>query len=55
MTYALCKKLIANGKYDKNELINKLDVFLLAGRITEQEYKELTALVNSEQDIKKQE
>ena len=49
MTYALCKKLIANNNYDKSELINKLDVFLLAGRITEQEYKELTELINSKE------
>ncbi len=53
MTYALCKKLIANGNYTKSELLGKLDVFLLAGRITEQEYKELTDLINSNQDIKR--
>lgn len=53
MTYALCKKLIANNNYDKSELINKLDVFLLAGRISEEEYKELMDLINSNQDIKR--
>lgn len=48
MTYSLCKKLIAKGNYDETEMINKLDVFLLANRITEEEYKELIALINSE-------
>ena len=29
MTYGYCKKIIASGKYDKNEMKDKLDVFLL--------------------------
>ena len=28
MTYGYCKKIIASGKYDKNEMKDKLDVFL---------------------------
>ncbi len=48
MTYSLCKKLIAKGNYDKADMLNKLDVFLLANRITQDEYKELTTLINSE-------
>ena len=40
-TYGLLKKYIASGKYDKNDLLDKLDVFLLAGRITDEQYREL--------------
>lgn len=47
MTYGYCKKIIASGKYDKNEIQDKLDVFLLANRITNEQYKELTQLINS--------
>lgn len=46
MTYALIKKIIAKGNYDKDDLMNKLDVFLLAGRITDEQYKELVQMLN---------
>lgn len=46
MTYQLCKKLIAAGK--TLGLQDKLDVFLLANRITEAQYQELTALLGGE-------
>lgn len=49
MTYSLCKKLIVKGNYDKDDMLNKLDVFLLANRITEDEYKELTEMINSKE------
>ena len=29
MTYGYCKKIIASGKYDKNEMKDKLDVFFV--------------------------
>ncbi len=45
MTYTRIKKLIENGSYIKNEMVNKLDVFLMAGRITEAQYTELVALM----------
>lgn len=41
MTYNLCKKLIAVGRMDAN----KLDVFYAAGRLTDEEYTELMALL----------
>lgn len=44
-TYGLIKKLIATGNYDKTDMLDKLDVFLLAGRITDEQYKELVALI----------
>ena len=45
MTYNYCKKIIAGGKYDKEEMMDKLDVFLLAGRISDEQYKELVGLL----------
>ena len=45
MTYARLKKLITNGAYDKNDMMNKLDVFLIANRITEAQYEELVGLM----------
>lgn len=45
MTYQNCKTVIEiqkqRGSLDKNSMMNKLDVFLLNGRITEDEYSEL--------------
>ena len=41
MTYARLKKLISRGAYDKEDMMNKLDVFLMANRITEEQYQEL--------------
>lgn len=45
MTYARLKKLIENGAYDKESMMNKLDVFLMANRITEEQYNELVSLI----------
>ncbi|MCC8161030.1 MAG: hypothetical protein LIO53_06975 [Oscillospiraceae bacterium] len=47
MTYGYLKKIIAKGNYDADDLMNKLDVFLLAGRITDEQYKELSGLINT--------
>ena len=45
MTYGYCKKIIARFRYDKNSMKDKLDVFLLAERITDDEYKELMQMM----------
>ena len=45
MTYTYCKSIIERGNYDAEEMRDKLDVFLLADRITQEQYKELTALI----------
>lgn len=45
MTYARLKKLIQTGAYDKESMMNKLDVFLMANRITEEQYNELVSLM----------
>lgn len=53
MTYGYCKKIIAKmladgtvSERDKTGMMDKLDVFLLAGRITKEEYTELAAALN---------
>lgn len=45
MTYKNCKKLIENNRYIYDDMINKLDVFLLADRVTIDEYKELLQMI----------
>lgn len=46
MIYKLCKKEIINGNYDKDDMLKKLDTYLLKNRITNEQYEELTNLVN---------
>lgn len=47
MTYNLCKKITTNGNFDKADMLNKLDVFLLSNRITQEQYEELIASLES--------
>ena len=48
MTYTYCKKVITNGNYGtKEEMMIKLDVFLLNNRINQDQYNELVAFLNS--------
>lgn len=46
MIYTLLKNKITRGTYDKEELKNKIDVYLLCNRITEEQYNELMALMD---------
>lgn len=49
ITYTNCKKVIANGNYGiKEEMMVKLDVFLLNNRLTEEQYTELSSLLDKE-------
>jgi hypothetical protein len=53
MTYTYCKKVIENGTYGtKEDMVIKLDVFLLNGRITEAQYNELVALLEAKEAAK---
>ena len=45
MTYARLKKLITKGAYEKEDMLKKLDVFLMANRITEEQYQELIGMM----------
>lgn len=47
-TYTMCKTLISRNRYVKEDMANKLDLFLLGNRITEEEYRELIILMNKE-------
>ncbi|SKA89753.1 hypothetical protein SAMN05428976_11354 [Clostridium sp. USBA 49] len=47
MTYLYCKTIIKNKSYDsKEEMLEKLDVFLLNNRINKDEYNALVTLLN---------
>ncbi|MFD1735237.1 hypothetical protein ACFSCX_01540 [Bacillus salitolerans] len=49
-TYIFCKKVIKNGTYGtKEEMMTKLDVFLLNNRLTQTEYNELVALLEQKE------
>ena len=51
MTYNIVKKLIEIKQFDeagRNDLISKLDVFLLNDRITQEQYEELVAMLGVE-------
>lgn len=50
MTYRNCKKLIEAGRYEYDDMMNKLDVFLLGDRITQAQYTELVALMDNSKD-----
>lgn len=43
MTYKLCKRLIEAGRTDNMQ--DKLDVFFAVGRITDEQYLELTGML----------
>nr|DAW25680.1 MAG TPA: Cell cycle protein [Caudoviricetes sp.] len=40
------KRIITRGGYDRDEVMNKLDAFLAADRITAEQYKELMAMMD---------
>lgn len=45
ITYKMCKTLIEKKRYEKDDMLEKLDVFLLANRITKEEYEELVGML----------
>jgi len=47
MTYNLCKKVITSGNYEKGDMAQKLDVFLLNNRITQDNYTELIGMMEN--------
>ena len=48
--YAIVSDVIGAKKLSKEEILEKLDIFLLANRITKDEYKELITKVNTVYD-----
>lgn len=49
MTYKLMKRIIQKGGYDRGATLQKLDVFLMADRITPEEYQELVEMMGGEE------
>ena len=47
MTYKNCKKLIENNRCEYNDMMEKLDVFLLVNRITTEQYYELVKMMEA--------
>ncbi len=45
MIYTLLKNKITRGTYDKADVVNKMDTYLLFNRITQEQYDELMALM----------
>ncbi len=45
MLFNMMKTMITRGTYDKEDMLKKMDVFLLNNRITEEQYSELIALM----------
>lgn len=43
--YSLMKRIIERGDYDKDSVMEKLDAFLAADRLTVEEYRELVAMM----------
>lgn len=41
------KRIIKRGGYDKDDVMNKLDAFLAADRITTEQYRELVEMIES--------
>ena len=45
-SYGLVKKIIAAGKMNKYELLNKVDLIFAAGGLTDDDYAEITKTLN---------
>ncbi len=45
-SYGLIKKIIAAGKMDKTELLEKIDVIFAVGGLTAEDYTEVTAEID---------
>lgn len=45
ITFRNCKTLIEAGRYTYDDMYTKLDLFLLVGRISSDEYMELTGML----------
>lgn len=47
MIYNLLKRKIEGGTFNREELLTKMDVYLLNNRITQENYTELVALMDA--------
>ena len=49
-TAGLCKILIIKGRYEYDDMYTKLDLFLMMGRISDEEYVELTGMMQKPEE-----
>ena len=49
--YDLLKNLINHGRFEKEDMTNKLNVFFAFNQITLEQYQELMALVNPKNEV----
>lgn len=49
-SYGLCKKIVAVGKMGKEQMLEKFDVLVLSGGLTDDDYKELVAEINKNEE-----
>lgn len=49
MIYRLMKRIIDGKSYDAAELLEKLDVYFMFGRISQAEYEELVSMLRPAQ------
>ena len=47
MAYKLMKRIIERGGYDLDDVMEKLDTFYAAGRMTKEQYTELMGMINT--------
>ncbi|AOR24294.1 hypothetical protein [Clostridium taeniosporum] len=55
MLYNIIKNLINHNYYEREDMTNKLNVFMLVNQITESQYLELLAMINpveKKEDVK---
>ena len=46
LTYEACKRVIQNRVFDKEDLLKKMDIFLLNNRLSKEQYNELITLLD---------
>ena len=49
-SYGLCKKIVTIGKMSKEQMLEKFDVLVLSGGLTDDDYKELVAEINKNEE-----
>lgn len=49
-SYRLCKKIVAVGKMSKEQMLEKFDVLVLSGGLTDDDYKELVEEINKKEE-----
>ena len=46
----MCKKIVAVGKMSKEQMLEKFDVLVLSGGLTDDDYKELVEEINKNEE-----